>query len=79
MRGVFVVEVDAIVLLVHLQHLLVSVVLEDQLLDKEEGLLVLDVLSDLDYCSPSVRRELLLAIVALSICFHKLHQKGLLD
>lgn len=57
---------------------LMSLVLENQLLQEEEGPLVDYPLADLDLTGPSVRCPRLLTIVALSIGNHKFNAKSLL-
>lgn len=52
--------------------------LQDELLDQEEGLLVVDMLPDLHDCAPCVRGELLLAVITLHINLSKLSDEGLL-
>jgi hypothetical protein len=56
-----------------------SVVLENHLLEEEEGSLVLDPLAQLHDCAPCMRCELFLAVFALHVVHHEFCDESLLD
>ncbi len=72
-------EVDAVLLLLHLHALVVHVVLQDHLFQEEQRLLVPRVLAQLHHRAPGVRRELLLAVLALLKVLRELDHEALLN
>lgn len=57
---------------------LMGVVLENELLQEQEGPLVKHALSELHLGLPCMRRVCLLTVVALQVLHHKLHLEALL-
>ena len=74
-----VLEVKAAINFLNVQYIVVSIVLQNQLLQKQECSLVFHPLSDLDLCLPQMRCILLFAIWALLILDHKFDNKSLLQ
>lgn len=78
MRPALELEVQPIVHLLNAQALLRCVMLNDQLLQEEEGSLVVHSLSQLSLAHPGVRSPSLLAVVALQIIHYELNHEVLL-
>lgn len=76
---VFELEIETIVHFSNVKTLLSSVVLDDQLLEEEEGTLVVDSLSDLNLGNPQMRGVCLLAVIALLVGDNKLNDERLLQ
>jgi len=72
-------EVQAIRSLLHGAGVLVGLVLQDDLLEVEEGLLVVHLLPDLDHGLPRVLGLHAAAVVTHLVCHDVLHHKGLLE
>jgi hypothetical protein len=77
MRAVFVIKINAIVLLVDLQYLLMCIMLQNQFFNKEECFFVFNMLSHLYDSSPCMRRELFFTVIALRIRLYELHNERL--
>ena len=72
-------KVHTILHLLHLQHLIVGVMLENYLLQEVKSLFMFNVLADLHGGYPSVWRELLPAIITLQVSLDKLHDDCLVN
>ena len=79
MSCIFVVKVDPIIFLRYLQHLIISSMLQNQLLNQIESFFVINMLPNLDDCPPRMRSKFLFAIVTLHIAFNKLSYESLLN
>ena len=78
MRLVLELEIEAVVHLSNVHTFLSCIMLDDKLLQEEEGTLVIYSLSDLNLSDPQMRCVCLLAIIALLIHDHELHHEALL-
>ena len=79
MRLLLVLEVQSFVHLLDSDGLFVGLVTQDQLLQEQEGSLVVHALSDLHLCLPGMRCVGDLAIITLQILHHKLNLECLLE
>lgn len=74
-----IVKVKTVFFLADFDHTIKGIMLKNELFEVEESFFMLDVLPDLHNCTPGMRSELLLAIVALNVSLNKLSDKSLLD
>jgi len=74
-----VLEVQSFGSLLDTNGLLVSLVLQNQLLEEQKGALMAYTLADLNLRGPRVWCPCLFAVVALLVCDHKLHLERLLQ
>jgi hypothetical protein len=72
-------EIETVVHFADVKALLGRVVLDDELLQEEEGALVVDALSDLDLRHPEMGSVGLLAVVALQVHDDELNHETLLQ
>lgn len=76
---IFVVKVDTIVLCADFEDFVIRTMLQNQLFNQIKGLFMFDVLPHLHNSTPSMRSELLFAIITLHVKFSEFCDEGLFD
>jgi hypothetical protein len=78
-RSIFVEEIDTFGQVLNFQDFIVGVVFKDELFKEEEGLLVVNLLSNLDESTPSMWSIFFLTILALLVKDNEFNRESLLD